>query len=236
MARTPRSTSLIQQAQSTLSGRTKAALVAIGLVLAGTMLGFALARHGGAPFGMRDGRLGGMGDHQMGEVRPGDAPDGNHRPGEFSDAVSGVISSRDGDHFVYTADNGTSASVEVLPVTGLFTLSTADASMITAGANVYLVGTPEAISSLTIAAADLLVGAHQHIGMPAVVKLVSGTSVTLTAETRSGSREITVSLSGTIVVRELAAGTLADLTDNAAVLVDYAPDGITVESVIVNKL
>jgi hypothetical protein len=235
MARTPRSTSLIQQAQSTLSGRTKMALVAVGLLLAGTMLGFALARHGGAPFGMRDGMHGGMGDHQMGDVRPGDAPDGHRGPGGFANAVNGVISSRDGDHFVYTADNGTSASVEVLPATGLFTLSTVDASAITVGANVYLVGTPDAISSLTIAAADLLVGAHQHIGMPAVVKSVSGTSVTLTAETRSGSREITVSLSGTTVVRELSAGTLADLTDNAAVSVDYAPDGVTVESVTINK-
>lgn len=235
MARTPGSTSLIQQAQSTLSGRTKMALVAVGLLLAGTMLGFALARHGGAPFGMRDGMHGGMGDHQMGDVRPGDAPDGHRGPGGFTNAVNGVISSRDGDHFVYTADNGTSASVEVLPATGLFTLSTVDASAITVGANVYLVGTRDAISSLTIAAADLLVGAHQHIGMPAVVKSVSGTSVTLTAETRSGSREITVSLSGTTVVRELSTGTLADLTDNAAVSVDYAPDGVTVESVTINK-
>jgi hypothetical protein len=235
MARTPRSTSLVQQAQSTLSDRTKMALVAVGLLLAGTLLGFALARQGGAPFGMRDGMHGGMGDHQMGGVRPGDAPDGHRGPGGFTNAVNGVISSRDGDHFVYTADNGTSASVEVLPATGLFTLSTVDAAAITVGANVYLVGTPDTISSLTIAAADLLVGAHQHIGMPAVVKSVSGTSVTLTAETRSGSREITVSLSGTTVVRELSAGTLADLTDNAAVSVDYAPDGATVESVTINK-
>ena len=212
---------------------------AAALVAAGALAGTALA-HGG-PDG-RDGRHPGPGAEarmEMGGGRHG----GQHRdedgPRVGAD-LTGAVTSVSPTELSITLADGTTKTVVLDSESQYFTKTAGTAADVTVGSYVLVraekpadgaVGEADGIAVL----ASGLTDAHVHLGRPAKVTAVDGSTLTLEMVTPRGTKTITVTVSDATVFSKIAAATNADVTAGDTVVVDLGRGANAAESVLIVK-
>jgi hypothetical protein len=216
-----------------------AILGAAALVAAGALAGTALA-HGG-PDG-RDGRHPGPGAEarmEMGGGRHG----GQHRdedgPRGGAD-LTGAVTSVSPTELSITLADGTSTSVVLDDQSQYFTQTAGTAADVTVGSYVLVrdekpadgaVVEADGIAVLTSGLTD----AHVHLGRPAKVTAVEGSTLTLEMVTPRGTKTITITVSDATVFSKIAAATSADVTAGDNVVVDIGREANSAKSVLIVK-
>jgi hypothetical protein len=127
----------------------------------------------------------------------------------------------DGESQFFTKSMGTAADIKV----GSFVL--VEAEMSRGEPTMDVVGIAVLPNGLT--------DAHLHLGRPAKVIAVDGTSLTLEMTTRYGVKRVTVSIGAATSISTVAAATSADITAGDAVIVDLGRDAAAAESVLILK-
>jgi hypothetical protein len=214
-------------------------LGAAALVAAGALAGTALAH--GAPDG-RDGRHPGPGAEARMEMG-GDRHGGQHR-GEGGPQVgadlTGAVSSVSPTELSVTLADGTTKTVVLDSESQYFTKTAGTAADVTVGSYVLVraekpadgaVGEADGIAVL----ASGLTDAHVHLGRPAKVTAVNGSTLTLEMVTPRGTKSITVTVSGNTVFSKIAVATNADVTAGDNVVVDLGREANSAESVLIVK-
>ena len=223
---------------------------AAALVAAGALAGTALA-HGG-PEG-RDGRHPGPGaearmemggDHMRGDMgRDGDRHGDQHR-GESAPQVgtdlTGAVTSVSPTELSITLADGTTKTIALDSESQYFTKTAGTAADVAVGSYVLVraekpadgaVGEADGIAVL----ASGLTDAHVHLGRPAKVTAVNGSTLALEMVTPRGAKTITVTVSGNTVFSKIATATNADLTAGDNVVVDLGREATSAESVLIVK-
>jgi len=229
---------------------------AAALVAAGALAGTALA-HGG-PDG-RDGRHpgGGMearmqmrGDHGDAGKKPGGmgGPGGKHAgdrtqgeagPRHGAD-LTGTITSTSSTSLTMKLADGTSATIVLDGTSQYFTQTVGSAADVAVGSTVLVkAGMPvgnaaPAVTGIAVLASGLT-NAHIHLGHPAKVTAVSGSTITLEVTTRRGTENRTVTISAATTISKIYAATNTDLTVGGSVVVDLGRGTSAAESVLIVK-
>ena len=222
---------------------------AAALVAAGALAGTALA-HGG-PDG-RDGRHPGPGaearmemdgDH-MGDMGPGGDRHGDQHRGEGGPQVgadlTGAVTSVSPTELSITLADGTTKTVVLDSESQYFTKTAGTAADVTVGSYVLVraekpadgaVGEADGIAVLATGLTD----AHVHLGRPAKVTAVEGSTLTLEMVTPRGTLTITVTVSDATVFSKIAAATNADVTAGDNVVIDLGREATSAKSVLIVK-
>ena len=233
-------------APSRLSG-IRANLPAImgvaALVAAGALAGATLAS--GGPEG-RDGRHPGRGQEahmEIHEDRHGDRHGAHHRDSagarEGAD-LSGTVNSVAPTDLSITLSDGSIQSVVLDGESQFFTKSMGTAADITVGSFVLVEaemsrGEPTMDVVGIAVLSNGLTDAHLHLGRPAKVIAVDGTSLTLEMTTHYGVKRVTVSIGAATSISTVAAATSADITAGDSVVVDMGREAAAAESVLIVK-
>lgn len=222
---------------------------AAALVAAGALAGTALA-HGG-PDG-RDGRHPGPGaearmemdgDH-MGDMGPGGDRHGDQHRGEGGPQVgadlTGAVTSVSPTELSITLADGTTKTVVLDSESQYFTKTAGTAADVTVGSYVLVraekpadgaVGEADGIAVLATGLTD----AHVHLGRPAKVTAVEGSTLTLEMVTPRGTLTITVTVSDATVFSKIATATNADVTAGDNVVIDLGREATSAKSVLIVK-
>ena len=223
-------------------------LGAVALVAAGALAGSALA-HGG-PDG-RDGRHPGRGadarmemggEHRGGGAgrhgdRHGDGHGGAERPQGGAD-FTGTVTSASGTELSITLADGSTETVTLDSESEYFTKTAGTAADVTVGSYVLVeaaapTGTAS-IEAVGIAVLESgLTDAHVHLGRPAKVTAVDGSTLTVEVATRDGVKTLTVTIGATTSISKIATATNADLTVGDSVVVDLGRDAAVAKSVLI---
>ena len=219
---------------------------AAALVAAGALAGTALAN--GGPEG-RDGRHAGPGaearmemerDHDgAGGDRHGDEHRGAGGPQAGAD-LTGAVTSVSPTELSITLADGSSTTVVLDSESQYFTKTVGTAADVAVGSYVLVQAekpTEGAVSEADDIAvlATGLTDAHVHLGRPAKVTAVNGSTLTLEMTTRRGVKTITVTISTNTVFSRIATATNADLMAGSSVVVDMGREAATAESVLIVK-
>ena len=225
-------------------------LGAAALVAAGALAGTALA-HGG-PDG-RDGRHPGPGaearmemggDHRGGGAGPrgdrnGDEHGGAGRPEGGAD-LSGAVTSVSPTELSVTLADGTTKTVVLASESQYFTKTTGTAADVTVGSYVLVEAAPPVGSTATEAVGiavleNGLTEAHVHLGRPAKVTAVNGSTLTVEMATRDGVKALTVTIGVNTSISKIATATNADVTAGDNVVVDLGREATSAKSVLIVK-
>ena len=219
---------------------------AAALVAAGALAGTALAN--GGPEG-RDGRHVGPGaearmemerDHDgAGGDRHGDEHRGAGGPQAGAD-LTGAVTSVSPTELSITLADGSSTTVVLDSESQYFTKTVGTAADVAVGSYVLVQAEKPAEGAVSEAddiavLATGLTDAHVHLGRPAKVTAVNGSTLTLEMTTRRGVKTITVTISTNTVFSRIATATNADLMAGSSVVVDMGREAATAESVLIVK-
>ena len=219
---------------------------AAALVAAGALAGTALAN--GGPEG-RDGRHAGPGaearmemerDHDgAGGDRHGDEHRGAGGPQAGAD-LTGAVTSVSPTELSITLADGSSTTVVLDSESQYFTKTVGTAADVAVGSYVLVQAEKPAEGAVSEAddiavLATGLTDAHVHLGRPAKVTAVNGSTLTLEMTTRRGVKTITVTISTNTVFSRIATATNADLMAGSSVVVDMGREAATAESVLIVK-
>ena len=219
---------------------------AAALVAAGALAGTALAN--GGPEG-RDGRHAGPGaearmemerDHDgAGGDRHGDEHRGAGGPQAGAD-LTGAVTSVSPTELSITLADGSSKTVVLDSESQYFTKTVGTAADVAVGSYVLVQAEKPAEGAVSEAddiavLATGLTDAHVHLGRPAKVTAVNGSTLTLEMTTRRGVKTITVTISTNTVFSRIATATNADLMAGSSVVVDMGREAATAESVLIVK-
>ena len=219
---------------------------AAALVAAGALAGTALAN--GGPEG-RDGRHAGPGaearmemerDHDgAGGDRHGDEHRGAGGPQAGAD-LTGAVTSVSPTELSITLADGSSKAVVLDSESQYFTKTVGTAADVAVGSYVLVQAEKPAEGAVSEAddiavLATGLTDAHVHLGRPAKVTAVNGSTLTLEMTTRRGVKTITVTISTNTVFSRIATATNADLMAGSSVVVDMGREAATAESVLIVK-
>jgi hypothetical protein len=219
---------------------------AAALVAAGALAGTALAN--GGPEG-RDGRHAGPGaearmemerDHDgAGGDRHGDRHRGEGGPQAGAD-LTGAVTSVSPTELSITLADGSSKTVVLDSESQYFTKTVGTAADVAVGSYVLVQAEKPADGAVSEAdgiavLATGLTDAHVHLGRPAKVTAVNGSTITLEMTTRRGVKTITVTISTNTVFSRIATATNADLMAGSSVVVDMGREAAGAESVLIVK-
>jgi len=219
---------------------------AAALVAAGALAGTALAN--GGPEG-RDGRHAGPGaearmemerDHDgAGGDRHGDEHRGAGGPQAGAD-LTGAVTSVSPTELSITLADGSSKTVVLDSESQYFTKTVGTAADVAVGSYVLVQVEKPADGAVSEAdgiavLASGLTEAHVHLGRPAKVTAVNGSTLTLEMTTRRGVKTITVTIGADTVFSKIATATNADLTAGDSVVVDMGRETAAAESVLIVK-
>ena len=219
---------------------------AAALVAAGALAGTALAN--GGPEG-RDGRHAGPGaearmemerDHDgAGGDRHGDQHRGENGPQAGAD-LTGAVTSVSPTELSITLADGSSKTVVLDSESQYFTKTVGAAADVAVGSYVLVQAEKPADGAVSEAdgiavLATGLTDAHVHLGRPAKVTAVNGSTITLEMTTRRGVKTITVTIGANTVFSKIAAATNADVTAGDSVVVDMGREAVAAESVLIVK-
>jgi hypothetical protein len=240
-------------AQSRFSGIRNSLPTILGaaaLVAAGALAGTALAS--GAPDG-RDGRHPGPGaearmemggDHKRGDMGPGGDRHGEqHREGggpQGGADLSGAVTSVSPTELSVTLADGTTKTVVLASESQYFTKTTGTAADVTVGSYV-LVRADKPADGAVAEADDIavlatgLTDAHVHLGRPAKVTAVNGSTLTVEMATRDGVKALTVTIGVNTSISKIATATNADVTAGDNVVVDLGREATSAKSVLIVK-
>lgn len=230
---------------------------AAALVAAGALAGTALA-HGG--FDGRDDRQPGPGmearmDRHGNEMPggvggpgsmggPGRGGDGDDQQGmgrpQVGADLTGTVTSANSSSLSLTLSDGSVSSVTLDGTSQYFSQTTGVTADVTVGSYVLVDADLPAGSATTDAAtvavlANGLTDAHVHLGHPAKVTAVNGSTLTLEAVTPRGTETFTVTIGANTSISKIATATNADLKVGAHVVVDLGRGTLAAESVLVVK-
>jgi len=231
---------------------------AAALVAAGALAGTALA-HGG--FDGRDDRqpgpgmearmdrhgnempggVGGPGGEMGGPGRGGDGDGQQEMGGPQGGAdLTGTVTSANSSSLSLTQSDGSVRNVTLDGTSQYFSQAAGVAADITVGSYVLVDADLPSGSATTDAAtvavlANGLTDAHVHLGPPAKVTAVNGSTLTLEAVTPRGTKTITVTIGANTSISKIATATNADLKVGAHVVVDLGRGTLAAESVLIVK-
>ena len=229
---------------------------AAALVAAGALAGTALAN--GGPDG-RDGRDAGRGaearmemkgDRSGAEAGPageggpsGDRRGDRHRGpgGQRAGAdLTGAVTSVSPTELSITIADGTTKTVVLNSESQYFTKTAGTAADVTVGSYLLVAaGKPVGDSAPEVTGiavlANGLTDARVHLGRPAKVTAVNGSTLTLEMTTRRGVKTITATIGANTVFSTIATATNADLTAGSSVVVDMGREAAAAESVLIVK-
>ncbi len=219
---------------------------AAALVAAGALAGTALAN--GGPDG-RDGRHPGRGaearmqmehDHDgAGGDRHNDEHRGEGGPQANAD-LTGVVTSVSPTELSITLADGSSKTVVLDSESQYFTKTAGTAADVAVGSYVLVEagmpadGAASDADSIAVLATGLT-DAHVHLGRPAKVTAVNGSTLTLEMTTHRGVKAVTVMIGTNTVFSKIAIATNADLTAGSSVVVDMGREETAAESVLIVK-
>jgi hypothetical protein len=212
---------------------------AAALVAAGALAGTTLA-HGG--FDGRDGRHTAPGMEARMEMKGGHrgagmGPGGMRKPRVD---LTGTITSVSPTELSITLADGTTKTVVLDSASQYLTKSAGATTDVTVGSYVQVevnksVGsTAPEVSGLAVLT-NGLTDAHVHLGHPAKVTAVNGSTLTLETATPRGTKTITVVIGAGTSISKIATTTNADLTAGGNVVVDLGQNMVTAKSVLIVK-
>jgi hypothetical protein len=167
---------------------------------------------------------------------------GQHDSGKPKDRVglTGTATSVSPTELSITLANGTSKTVALDAASQYFTQTTGTAADVTVGSIVLVDGgrqsgsaavTAKGIAVLTSSRTDL----HLHLGHPAKVTAVNGSTLTLEVVTPRGVKSITVTIGANTVISTIATATNADLTVGSNVVVGLGREAAAAKLVLIIK-
>jgi hypothetical protein len=222
---------------SSIRNNLPAIVGAAALVAAGALAGTALAHNGP---GGSDGRHPGQGmEARMNMHRD---HSGQHDSGKPNDRVglTGTATSVSPTELSITLANGTSKTFALDAMSQYFTQTAGTAADVTVGSYVLVDGgrpassaavTAKGIAVLTSGRTDV----RLHLGHPAKVTAVNGSTLTLEVVTPRGTKTITVTIGSNTVISTIATATNADLTVGSNVVVDLGREAAAAKLVLIIK-
>ena len=139
-----------------------------------------------------------------------------------------------------TLADGTTKAVVLDSASQYFTKTTGTAADVTVGSYVLVGpgmpvgGTATEVAGIAVLA-NGLTDAHVHLGRPAKVTAVNGSTLTFEMTTRRGVRTITATIGANTTISKIAAATNADVTVGNSVVVDLGREATAAESVLIVK-
>lgn len=210
---------------------------AAALVAAGALAGTALAHNGPGGSGGRhpgpgmEARMNMHRDHS-----------GQHEAGKpkARAGLAGTATSVSPTELSITLANGTSKTFALDAMSQYFTQTAGTAADVTVGSYVLVDGgapagraevTAKRIAVLTSGRTDV----RLHLGHPAKVTVVNGSTLTLEVVTPRGAKTITVAIGANTVISKIATATNADLTVGSNVVLDLGREAAAAKSVLIVK-
>jgi len=208
---------------------------AAALVAAGALAGTALAHDG--PNGS-DGRHAGPGMEARMPMHRDDS--GQHGAGKPKDRVglTGTATSVSPTALSITLADGTSKTVVLDSASQYFTQTTGTAADVTVGSYVLVDGGRSAGSAAVTAKGIAVLSSGSttvrlHLGHPAKVSAVNGSTLTLEVVTPRGTKTITVTIGANTVISTIATATNADLTVGSNVVVGLGREAAAAKLVLI---
>jgi hypothetical protein len=179
-------------------------------------------------------------DHDgAGGDRHGDQHRGENGPQAGAD-LTGAVTSVSPTELSITLADGSSKTVVLDSESQYFTKTVGAAADVAVGSYVLVQAEKPADGAVSEAdgiavLATGLTDAHVHLGRPAKVTAVNGSTITLEMTTRRGVKTITVTIGANTVFSKIAAATNADVTAGDSVVVDMGREAVAAESVLIVK-
>jgi hypothetical protein len=139
-----------------------------------------------------------------------------------------------------TLADGTTKTVVLASESQYFTKTTGTAADVTVGSYVLVEAAPPVGSTATEAVGiavleNGLTEAHVHLGRPAKVTAVNGSTLTVEMATRDGVKALTVTIGVNTSISKIATATNADVTAGDNVVVDLGREATSAKSVLIVK-
>jgi hypothetical protein len=173
------------------------------------------------------------GDRRGGEQRGGGGP-------QAGADLTGAVTSVSPTELSVTLADGTTKTVVLNSESQYFTKEAGTSADVTVGSYVLVQpgmpvsGTATEVAGIAVLA-NGLTDAHVHLGRPAKVTAVNGSTLTLEMTTRRGVKTITATIGANTVFSKIATATNADLTAGSSVVVDMGREATAAESVLIVK-
>jgi hypothetical protein len=165
---------------------------------------------------------------------------GQHDSGKPKDRVglTGTATSVSPTELSITLANGTSKTVALDAASQYFTQATGTAADVTVGSYVLVDGgRPSGSAAVTAKGIAVLTSGRTevrlHLGHPAKVTAVNGSTLTLEVVTPPGTKTITVTIGANTVISTIATATNTDLTVGSTVVVDAGREAGAAKSVLI---